>query len=229
MYLLLLAPSLHCAYLCGKQNAMLLPCLHEGVIEAGCDEAGRGCLAGAVYAAAVILPPDFRNELLNDSKQLTERQRYALREVIQREAVCWAVGVVQPEEIDRINILHASFLAMHRAVEQLSVRPQHLLVDGNRFDPYPGIGHTTVVKGDAKYLSIAAASVLAKTYRDDYMNRLHAEYPWYGWDRNKGYPTREHRAAIEARGETPYHRRSFRLLADGQLRLEFPPEGGNGQ
>lgn len=200
---------------------MLLPYLHEDLIEAGCDEAGRGCLAGAVYAAAVILPPDFRNELLNDSKQLTERQRYDLRPVIQREALAWAVGVVAPQEIDEINILNASFLAMHRAVDALKVRPQHLLIDGNRFRPYPGIPHTTVVKGDGKYLSIAAASVLAKTYRDDYMLRLHAEYPDYGWDRNKGYPTREHRAAIALHGTTPYHRRSFNLLGDGQLELEF--------
>lgn len=200
---------------------MLLPYLHEDLIEAGCDEAGRGCLAGAVYAAAVILPPDFRNELLNDSKQLTERQRYDLRPVIQREALAWAVGVVAPQEIDEINILNASFLAMHRAVDALKVRPQHLLIDGNRFRSYPGIPHTTVVKGDGKYLSIAAASVLAKTYRDDYMLRLHAEYPDYGWDRNKGYPTREHRAAIALHGTTPYHRRSFNLLGDGQLELEF--------
>ena len=200
---------------------MLLPYLHEDLIEAGCDEAGRGCLAGAVYAAAVILPPDFRNELLNDSKQLTARQRYDLRPVIQREALAWAVGVVSPQEIDEINILNASFLAMHRAVDALKVRPQHLLIDGNRFRPYPGIPHTTVVKGDGKYLSIAAASVLAKTYRDDYMLRLHAEYPDYGWDRNKGYPTREHRAAIALHGTTPYHRRSFNLLGDGQLELEF--------
>lgn len=200
---------------------MLLSYLHEDLIEAGCDEAGRGCLAGAVYAAAVILPPDFRNELLNDSKQLTERQRYDLRPVIQREALAWAVGVVAPQEIDEINILNASFLAMHRAVDALKVRPQHLLIDGNRFRPYPGIPHTTVVKGDGKYLSIAAASVLAKTYRDDYMLRLHAEYPDYGWDRNKGYPTREHRAAIALHGTTPYHRRSFNLLGDGQLELKF--------
>lgn len=200
---------------------MLLPYLHEDLIEAGCDEAGRGCLAGAVYAAAVILPPDFRNELLNDSKQLSERQRYDLRPVIQREALAWAVGVVSPQEIDEINILNASFLAMHRAVDALKVRPQHLLIDGNRFRPYSGIPHTTVVKGDGKYLSIAAASVLAKTYRDDYMLRLHAEYPDYGWDRNKGYPTREHRAAIALHGTTSYHRRSFNLLGDGQLELKF--------
>lgn len=201
---------------------MLLPYLHEDLIEAGCDEAGRGCLAGAVYAAAVILPPDFRNELLNDSKQLSEKQRYALRAVIEREALAWAVGVVSPQEIDEINILNASFLAMHRAVDALKVRPQHLLIDGNRFRPYPGVPHTTVVKGDGKYLSIAAASVLAKTYRDDYMLRLHAEYPDYGWDRNKGYPTREHRAAIAAHGVTPFHRQSFNLLGgDGQLQLKF--------
>ena len=200
---------------------MLLPFLHADIVEAGCDEAGRGCLAGAVYAAAVILPPDFRNELLNDSKQLTERQRYELRPVIEREAVAWAVGVTTPQEIDRMNILNASILAMHRAIGQLSVCPQHLLIDGNRFKPYPGIPHTTVVKGDGKYLSIAAASILAKTYRDDYMNRLHAVYPLYGWDRNKGYPTRQHRAAIAAHGATPYHRQSFNLLGDGQLSLDF--------
>ncbi len=201
---------------------MLLPYLHRELVEAGCDEAGRGCLAGAVYAAAVVLPPGFRNEQLNDSKQLTERQRYALREVIEREALTWAVGVVTPQEIDEVNILNASFLAMHRAVDALQVRPQHLLIDGNRFRPYPGIPHTTVVKGDGKYLSIAAASILAKTYRDDYMLRLHAEYPAYGWDRNKGYPTAAHRAAIAAHGITPYHRRSFHLLGgDGQLELEF--------
>ena len=164
---------------------MLLPYLNENLIEAGCDEAGRGCLAGSVYAAAVILPKDFKNELLNDSKQLTEKQRYALREVIEREAIAWAVGIVSPEEIDEINILRASFLAMHRAVDQLSTRPEHLLIDGNRFNKYPGIPHTTVIKGDGKYLSIAAASILAKTYRDDYMNRLHEEFPYYDWDHNK--------------------------------------------
>ena len=200
---------------------MLLPYLNAGLLEAGCDEAGRGCLAGAVYAAAVILPQDFRNERLNDSKQLTEHQRYALREVIEREALAWAVGVVTPQEIDEINILNASFLAMHRAVAQLKIRPQHLLIDGNRFKPYPGIPHTTVVKGDGKYLSIAAASILAKTYRDDYMNRLHEEYPYYDWNHNKGYPTRKHRAAIAEDGMTPYHRLSFNLLGDGQLKLDL--------
>ena len=200
---------------------MLLPYLHEDLVEAGCDEAGRGCLAGAVYAAAVVLPKDFRNELLNDSKQLTGKQRHALREVIEREALAWAVGIVSPEEIDKINILNASFLAMHRALDRLSVRPQHLLIDGNRFRKYGDLPHTTVVKGDGKYLSIAAASVLAKTYRDDYMNGLHKEYPLYGWDGNKGDPTKKHRAAIAAHGTTPYHRMTFNLLGDGQLALDF--------
>ena len=200
---------------------MLLPYLNKGVIEAGCDEAGRGCLAGAVYAAAVILPPDFQCELLNDSKQLTERQRYQLRPIIEQEAVAWAVGVVTPEEIDKINILQASFLAMHRAIDGLQVRPQHLLIDGNRFRKYKDLPHTTVVKGDGKLMSIAAASVLAKTYRDDYMLQLHEQYPHYGWDRNKGYPTKEHRQAIEQHGTTPYHRLTFNLLGDGQLSLPF--------
>ncbi len=198
---------------------MLLPCFKPDVVEAGCDEAGRGCLAGAVFAAAVILPTDFRNELLNDSKQLTERQRYLLRPIIEEQAVAWAVGVVTPEEIDKINILRASILAMHRAIESLSVVPEHLIIDGNRFYPYPGIPHATVVKGDGKYLSIAAASVLAKTYRDDYMKHLHEEYPQYNWLDNKGYPTRNHRAAIAAHGITPYHRRTFNLLGDTQLEL----------
>ena len=191
---------------------MLLPFMEAGRLEAGCDEAGRGCLAGAVFAAAVILPPDFSNEQLNDSKQLSEKRRYALRPLIEREALAWAVGIVTPEEIDRINILNASFLAMHRAVDQLKIRPQHLLIDGNRFNPYAGIPHTTVVKGDGKYLSIAAASVLAKTYRDDYMNELAAQYPGYHWLENKGYPTKAHREAIRQLGVTPYHRRSFALL-----------------
>lgn len=200
---------------------MLLPYMHENLVEAGCDEAGRGCLAGAVYAAAVILPHDFRNELLNDSKQLTEKQRYALREVVKREALAWAVGVVTPEEIDRINILNASFLAMHRAVDQLKLRPEHLLIDGNRFKKYQDVPHTTVVKGDGKYMAIAAASVLAKTYRDDYMNRLAEEYPQYDWDSNKGYPTKKHREAIRLYGTTPYHRMSYNLLGDGQLSFDF--------
>lgn len=198
---------------------MLSQYMNFGVIEAGCDEAGRGCLAGAVYAAAVILPPDFRNEDLNDSKQLSEKKRYAIRPVIEKEAVAWAVGVVTPEEIDKINILKASFLAMHRAIEQLKVKPEHLLIDGNRFTPYEGIPHTTVVKGDGKYLSIAAASILAKTYRDDYMNRLAEEFPQYAWKENKGYPTKAHREAIRQYGITPYHRKSFQLLPQ---QLELP-------
>ncbi len=201
---------------------MLLPYLNKDIIEAGCDEAGRGCLAGSVYAAAVILPTDFKNDLLNDSKQLTERQRYQLREVIEREAIAWAVGIVTPEEIDKINILKASFLAMHRAVDQLKIRPEHLLIDGNRFQKYQDLPHTTVVKGDGKFLSIAAASILAKTYRDDCMNALHQEYPFYDWDKNKGYPTKKHRAAIREHGATPYHRMTFNLLGeDPQLRLDF--------
>ena len=169
----------------------------------------------------MILPQDFRNELLNDSKLLTEKQRYALREVIEREALAWSVGIVTPEEIDEINILNASFLAMHRAVEGLTLQPEHLLIDGNRFCAYPDIPHTTVVKGDGKYLSIAAASVLAKTYRDDYMSSLHREFPFYDWDHNKGYPTKKPRAAIHAHGTTPYHRMTFNLLGDGQLELAF--------
>ena len=201
---------------------MLLPYLNKGVVEAGCDEAGRGCLSGSVFAAAVILPADFKNELLNDSKKLTEKQRYALREIIESEALAWAVGEVTPQEIDEINILNASFLAMHRAVDQLKIRPEHLLIDGNRFKKYGDTPHTTVVKGDGKYLSIAAASILAKTYRDDYMNCLHAEYPVYDWNNNKGYPTKKHRAAIALHGVTPYHRLTFNLLGgDGQLSLEF--------
>ena len=199
----------------------LLPYLVEGRIEAGCDEAGRGCLAGPVYAAAVILPPDFSNEMLNDSKQLTEKQRYALRPVIEREALAWAVGVVDNQEIDKINILKASFTAMHRAIDQLKVLPQHLLIDGNRFMPYPDIPYTTIVKGDGKMMSIAAASVLAKTYRDDFMNKIAGEYPQYDWLENKGYPTKKHRDAIRQYGTTPYHRMSFNLLGDGQLSFDF--------
>ena len=201
---------------------MLLPYFNKVLIEAGFDEAGRGCLAGSVYAAAVILPKDFKNELLNDSKQLTEHQRYALREVIEKEALAWAVGVVTPAEIDEINILNASFLAMHRAVDGLKLKPQHLLIDGNRFKKYQDVPHTTVVKGDGKYLSIAAASILAKTYRDDYMKALHEEYPYYDWSSNKGYPTKKHRAAIREYGTTPYHRMTFNLLGeDSQLSLQF--------
>ena len=203
---------------------MLKNYYYECKTEAGCDEAGRGCLAGSVYAAAVILPPDYHNELLNDSKQLTEKRRYALREVIQRDAVAWAVGIVTPEEIDRINILNASILAMHRALDQLKVRPEAIIVDGNRFKPYHDLPHSTIVKGDGKYLSIAAASILAKTYRDDYMNQLAVEYPQYDWKGNKGYPTKKHREAIRLHGVTPYHRRTFNLLGDTQLSLEFEEE-----
>lgn len=231
----------------------LLPHYYEGMVEAGCDEAGRGCLAGSVYAAAVILPPDYDNPDLNDSKKLSEKKRYALREQIQQEAVAWAVGIVTPEEIDEVNILHASFLAMHRALAQLSVRPEALIVDGNRFDAKPrlprdgfwpagkqvgitdsciqddsslisfpsSLPSTCIIHGDAKYQAIAAASILAKTYRDDYMNALDAEYPMYDWRKNKGYPTKEHRAAIEKYGITKYHRRSFNLYGDRQLELTF--------
>ena len=200
---------------------MLKQFYHPELIEAGCDEAGRGCLAGSVYAAAVILPPDYVNEQLNDSKKLTERQRYALREIILHDATAWAVGVVTPEEIDKINILNASFLAMHRALDQLSIRPEAIIVDGNRFRPYGDLPYATIVKGDGKYLSIAAASILAKTFRDDYMNHLAEEYPMYDWQSNKGYPTRKHREAIRQHGITPYHRKSYNLLGDGQLMLEF--------
>lgn len=199
-------------------NAHLLPALVPGRVEAGCDEAGRGCLAGAVFAAAVILPPDFVCPQLNDSKQLSERQRYALRPIIEQAALNWAIGIVSPEEIDKINILNASFLAMHRAIEQLKITPEHLLIDGNRFKPYPNIEHSCIIKGDGKYLSIAAASILAKTYRDDYMEELHAEYPFYAWDKNKGYPTRAHRDAIRKNGTSPYHRMTFQLL-ERQLTL----------
>ncbi len=200
---------------------MLKPYLKQGIIEAGCDEAGRGCLAGDVYAAAVILPDGFENELLNDSKKLTEGKRYLLREIIEREAVSWAVGVVTAAEIDKINILRASILAMHRAVDKLKIRPQHLLIDGNKFTPYPNIPHTTVVKGDATYMSIAAASILAKTYRDDYMLALAKEFPQYDWQENKGYPTAKHRAAIKEFGTTPYHRMSYNLLGKEPIQLTF--------
>ena len=212
-------------------HSLLQSHYYDGLIEAGCDEAGRGCLAGSVYAAAVILPPDYQNELLNDSKQLTEKRRYELRPIIERDAIAWAVGIVTPEEIDHINILNASILAMHRALDQLKVQPQAVIVDGNRFKPWtpqtphdlPGgaIPYSTIVKGDGKYLSIAAASVLAKTYRDDYMRQLAEEYPQYDWLSNKGYPTKKHREAIRLYGTTPYHRMSYNLLGDGQLSLQF--------
>lgn len=200
---------------------MLKPHLYEGLVEAGCDEAGRGCLAGSVFAAAVILPAGYDNTALNDSKKLTVRQRYALREQIMADAEAWAVGEVTPEEIDRINILKASFLAMHRALDRLKVRPEAVIVDGNRFVPYRDLPYTTVVKGDGKYQAIAAASILAKTFRDDYMKSLHREYPCYGWAANKGYPTAEHRRAIREHGVSPYHRMSYNLLGDGELTLDF--------
>lgn len=200
---------------------MLKNYYEQGRVEAGCDEAGRGCLAGSVYAAAVILPPDYQNERLNDSKKLTARQRYALRQDIERDAVAWAVGVVTPQEIDQINILNASILAMHRALDQLQVRPEAIIVDGNRFKPYRDLPHTTIVKGDGKYLSIAAASILAKTYRDDEMVRLAQEYPDYDWQHNMGYPTRKHREAIRQHGITPYHRRTFNLLGSKELTIPF--------
>lgn len=192
---------------------MLKSHFYKGLIEAGCDEAGRGCLAGSVYAAAVILPEDYVNESLNDSKQLTAKRRYELRDEIERDALAWAVGIVTPAEIDEINILNASILAMHRALDGLKLRPEAIIVDGNRFKPYNFIPYTTVVKGDGKYLSIAAASILAKTYRDDYMDRLALEYPQYDWIDNKGYPTRKHRQAIAEYGITEYHRKTFRLLS----------------
>ncbi|MBO5720717.1 MAG: ribonuclease HII [Bacteroidales bacterium] len=191
---------------------MLLQCKNRGIIEAGCDEAGRGCLAGPVFAASVILPPDFEDELISDSKKLTERMRYKLRPVIEECAVAWAVGVVTAEEIDKINILNASILAMHRALEQLKTQPEFILVDGNRFKPYGKVPYSCEVKGDGRFLSIAAASILAKTYRDDYMNGIAEEFPQYGWNVNKGYPTKAHRDAIRDFGITPHHRKSFQLL-----------------
>lgn len=208
---------------------------YQDLVEAGCDEAGRGCLAGSVYAAAVILPRNYDNPLLNDSKKLSLKARYTLREQIQRDAISWAVGVVTPEEIDRINILHASFLAMHRAIAQLKIQPEALIIDGNRFDPYypeantsqsnhspkKPLPHTCIVKGDGKYQAIAAASILAKTYRDDYMDELDREYPVYDWKKNKGYPTPKHRAAIAEHGISPYHRRSYNLLGARQLEIQF--------
>ena len=193
---------------------MLLPFFHPNVIEAGCDEAGRGCLAGSVYAAAVIFPPDYSNEEINDSKKLSPARRYQLRVQIERDALAWAVGVVTAKEIDEINILKASILAMHRALDRLEMRPQAVIVDGNRFTKYQDLPYRTIVKGDGKYLSIAAASILAKTFRDDYMLDLHKEFPEYAWDRNKGYPTRTHREAIKKYGTTPYHRLTFNLLGD---------------
>ncbi|MBF1383757.1 ribonuclease HII [Prevotella aurantiaca] len=200
---------------------MLKNSFYINKVEAGCDEAGRGCLAGSVYAAAVILPPDYKNELLNDSKQLSEKKRYLLRSMIEKDALAWAVGVVTAEEIDKINILNASILAMHRALDALKVRPEAIIIDGNRFKPYQDVPYTTIVKGDGKYLSIAAASILAKTYRDDYMQSIAEEFPQYDWKSNKGYPTKKHRAAIKEFGISPYHRKSFTLLPPEELSIDF--------
>ncbi len=200
---------------------MLANHFYDNVIEAGCDEAGRGCLAGSVYAAAVIFPKDYENALLNDSKQLSAKKRYMLREIVERDALAWAVGIVTPEEIDKMNILNASILAMHRALDLLSVRPEAVIVDGNRFKPYQNLPYSTIVKGDGKYLSIAAASILAKTYRDDYMDGLAEKYPQYDWKSNKGYPTKKHREAIKSFGITPFHRKSFTLLPPEELTLDF--------
>lgn len=191
----------------------------KDLIEAGCDEAGRGCLAGPVVAAAVILPKDFQNDILNDSKKLTEAKRKALREVIEKEAIAYAVSFVDEKEIDQYNILNASFIAMHRSVDQLSIKPELLLIDGNRFNPYPDIKHECIIKGDGKFLSIAAASILAKTYRDEYMEKLHQEFPVYDWNKNKGYPTAKHRQGIKEHGDCKYHRKSFTLLAPEQLSI----------
>lgn len=202
---------------------MLEPYYKKGVTEAGCDEAGRGCLAGPVFAAAVILPPKVQINGLDDSKKLTAARRNILRVQIEALALAWAVAAVAPGEIDEINILNASFLAMHRALDQLPERPGHLLVDGNRFRPYHEVPHQCIVGGDGRYLSVAAASVLAKTYRDDHMRLLHDQFPQYGWDSNKGYPTRSHREAIRLHGITPFHRKSFRLT-DEQLLIDFRSE-----
>ena len=198
----------------------MLSFFKDSLIEAGCDEAGRGCLAGPVFAAAVILPKDFTHETLTDSKKLNSRQRYLLRDEIKEKAIAWAVASCDNHEIDRINILKASVRAMHQAVEQLTVRPEFLIIDGNYFIPYPDIPHRSIVKGDALFYSIAAASVLAKTYRDDYMTELASEYPQYLWEKNKGYPSREHRDAIAEHGITPYHRQSFQMLSR-QLKIPF--------
>lgn len=197
---------------------ILLKAYFNNVMEAGTDEAGRGCLAGPVTAAAILLPPDFKNDILNDSKQLSEKNRKLLRLLLEKKALSFGVAHIYPEEIDKINILNASILAMHKSLRQLEPTPKFIIVDGNRFKPFENIGHECIIKGDGKYLSIAAASVLAKTYRDDYMAKLHVEYPMYNWKQNKGYPTKEHREAIRKYGITKYHRKSFRQLPE-QLSL----------
>ncbi len=198
----------------------LLSFYRDGVLEAGCDEAGRGCLAGPVVAAAVILPADFNHQVLNDSKQINEKKRYGLRKEIEESAIAYAVGIIDNKEIDEINILKASILAMHKALDSLKKIPGHIIIDGNKFFNYKDIPHKTIIKGDSKYYSIAAASILAKTYRDDIMNDLHQKHPEYNWKNNKGYPTKQHRQAIKEFGKTAYHRMSFRLL-DEQLSLNF--------
>lgn len=200
---------------------MLLSHYHEGLVEAGCDEAGRGCLAGSVFAAAVIFPDGYNNDEINDSKQLSATHRYKLRQIVERDALAWAVGIVTAQEIDEMNILRASITAMHRALDKLKVRPEAVIVDGNKFLPYQKIPYQTIVKGDGKFLSIAAASILAKTFRDDYMLDLHREYPQYAWDKNKGYPTKAHRDAIRKFGTTPYHRLTFNLLGYTEPELPF--------
>lgn len=197
---------------------MLLSCFQDQYIEVGCDEAGRGCLAGPVFAAAVVFPKDYHNPVLNDSKQLSEKKRLALRSIIEKEALAFAVAQISPQEIDKINIHNASYRAMHLAIQALSIKPEFILVDGNRFIPYPETPHQCIVKGDGKYLSIAAASILAKTYRDDYMLQIAAEFPLYEWHSNKGYPTIVHRQAVLAHGPSPHHRRTFRVT-DPQLKL----------
>jgi ribonuclease HII len=202
-----------------KMKGILNPYLKADRLEAGCDEAGRGCLAGPVFAAAVILPPDFSHPLLNDSKQMSRKHRNELREIIEREAVAWSVGKVSHKEIDKINILRASIIGMHRALDQLSVSPDFILVDGNKFIPYKKIPYKCIIKGDATFASIAAASVLAKTHRDEWMCKLAKKFPLYEWDKNRGYPTTKHRDAIREHGVTPHHRKSFRLLNDEQITL----------
>lgn len=198
---------------------MLLNQIHPNIVECGTDEAGRGCLCGPVTAAAVILPPDFKSELLNDSKKLSRKRRYELRKVIEKEALDFHVSHVMMEKIDEINILQASILAMHQAIDGLKIRPEHIAVDGNKFNPYMDIPATTVIKGDGKYLHIAAASILAKTYRDDFMSRIAIEHPQYDWENNQGYPTKKHREAIRKYGTTPYHRMTFKMLPT-QLKLD---------
>lgn len=197
----------------------LLPYYKKDTIEAGCDEAGRGCLAGPVHAAAVILPPDYHNPVLNDSKKLSHKKRMELREQIEEDAIAWAVGVVDHKMVDRVNVLNAAILAMHSALNQLEVKPKHIIVDGNRFKNFGKVAHQCIVKGDGIYASIAAASILAKTYRDEFMAKIHEEYPMYDWKKNKGYPTKAHRAAIDAYGSCPYHRQSFNL--NQQLKIDF--------